>query len=376
MAGRRRVAGSVTTLAVVTLLMCTPAAPSVQAAPDGVPPNTVSPNPVPPNPASPTTDSPQTADPDTTGDPRSARDPSNGSDRSRAYVMSSTPFGGRERLKVWSPAMARPVTVDVQRPSSSATGSRPTLYMLDGAEAHTEESGWYAMTDLATLAAGDKLTVVTPVGDPHSYYTDWRAVDPGVGKKYMYETFLTRELPPLIDGEFGGNGRNAIAGASMGGVAALTLAARHPSLYRGVAGFSNCANISSLQNQLLTSWDVSRGGGDAANMWGPVGDPAWADHDPYLLAEKLRGRTIYLSTGNGLPGKYNNLLGDPVDETFRGIVGELGSSFCTRQMTARLSSLGIPYTANLHTTGTHKWGYWKDELAIAWPVLMRSLGLR
>jgi diacylglycerol O-acyltransferase / trehalose O-mycolyltransferase len=359
--GRKRVVGAVSGLAALMLLIGSPVAPSAQAAPDD---------------GSTSLDSARNDDTSPTAESSTTRDTSTTPDPSRAYVMSSTPFNGRERLKVWSPAMARPVTVDVQRPASSGGSSRPTLYMLDGAEAHTEESGWYAMTDLAKSAAGDKLTVVTPVGDPHSYYTDWRAVDPGVGRKYMYETFLTRELPPLIDGEFGGNGRNAIAGASMGGVAALTLAARHPSLYRGVAGFSNCANISSLQNQLLTSWDVSRGGGDAANMWGPVGDPAWADHDPYLLAEKLRGKTIYLSTGNGLPGKYNNLLGDPVDETFRGIVGELGSSFCTRQMTARLSSLGIPYTANLHTTGTHKWGYWKDELTVAWPVLMRSLGLR
>ncbi|AZG46756.1 alpha/beta hydrolase [Gordonia insulae] len=309
--------------------------------------------------------------------PRAAAAP----DPTKPYVMSTVPFDGRERLKVWSPAMARAVTVDVQRPAGTGTGSdtagaRPTLYMLDGAEAHDEESGWYALTDLATLAAGEKLNVVTPVGDAHSYYTDWRAVDPGVGKKYMYETFLTKELPPLIDDELGGNGRNAIAGASMGGVAALTLAARAPELYRGVAGYSDCANISSIPNQLLTQWDVSRGGGDVANMWGPVGDPEWARHDPYLMADKLRGTTIYLSSGNGVPGKYNNLLADPIDETFRGIIGEIGTSFCTGQMTTRLSALGIPYTANLRTTGTHKWGYWKDELAVSWPVLMRSLGLR
>ncbi|MDJ0496173.1 alpha/beta hydrolase-fold protein, partial [Gordonia alkanivorans] len=69
---------------------------------------------------------------------------------------------------------------------------------------------------------------------------------------YMYETFLTEELPPLIDEDFGGNGRNAIAGASMGGVAALTLATRLPAMYRGVSGYSDFANISIPHNQLLT----------------------------------------------------------------------------------------------------------------------------
>lgn len=295
-------------------------------------------------------------------------------DPSKPYVVSKTSIPGRERLQVWSPAMGRAVTVDIQHPAGD--GSRPTLYLLDGAEASKQESGWYAMTDVKALAAGEKLNVVTPVGDPHSYYTDWRAVDPGIGKKYMYETFLTTELPPIIDGQFGGNGRNAIAGASMGGIAALTLAARHPSLYRGVAGYSDCANISSLPNMLLTQWDVSRAGGSGDNMWGPAGDPAWAAHDPYLIADKLRGKTIYMSSGNGVPGRYDDLLTDPLDETFGGVLGELGTYFCTGQMSSRLSALGIPYTTAMRPYGTHKWGYWKDELRTSWPILMGSLGLR
>ncbi|MCR8899158.1 esterase family protein [Gordonia sp. GONU] len=300
--------------------------------------------------------------------------PSALADDDTARIVSTTAFDGRERLEVWSPSMGREITVDVQHPAGDT--KRPTLYMLDGAEAHDEESGWYAMTDLQKLAAGEKLTVVTPVGDPHSYYTDWRTVDPGVGKKYMYETFLTEELPPLIDEEFDGNGRNAIAGASMGGVAALTLATRRPALYSGVAGYSDCANISSPQNQLLTRWDVSRGGGDATNMWGPFGDPEWSAHDPYVNAEKLRGKTIYMSSGNGVPGRYNNLVADPIGETVQGIIGEFGSWSCTGQMSKRLSRLGIPYTTNLRPSGTHKWGYWKEELHVSWPILMRSVGLR
>lgn len=295
-------------------------------------------------------------------------------DLSKPYVVSTSVVPGRERLKVWSPAMNRAVTVDIQHPVGTAP--RPTLYLLDGSEAHDTESGWYANTDVKTLAAAENLNVVTPVGDPHSYYTDWKAFDPGIGKKYMYDTFLTSELPPIIDGQFHGNGRNAIAGASMGGVAALTLAVRHPALYRGVAGYSDCANTSSLPNQLLTQWDISRAGGSADNMWGPIGDPDWAAHDPYLLADKLRGKTIYMSSGNGVPAAYDNLFGDPVDQTAQAVLGEMGTYFCTGQMSSRLSSLGIPYTTAMRPTGTHKWGYWKDELRISWPILMGSLGLR
>ncbi|SDD47417.1 alpha/beta hydrolase [Rhodococcus tukisamuensis] len=280
----------------------------------------------------------------------------------------------RTRLSVFSPSMDRPITVDLQRPVA-ASGVRPTLYLLDGAEAHEEESGWTAMTDVGNLARTANVNVVLPVGGAHSYYTDWRNVDPVMGR-LSYETFLTQELPPLIDAQFGGNGVNAIAGASMGGAAALTLTARHPELYRGVAAYSDCAGISNPVNQLLVRWDVARGGGDVANMWGAFDDPAWAAHDPHLLSGNLRGKQIYLSSGNGLPGRYNNLLADPPMETVQGMFGEFGAMVCTAQLGAALSAQGIGHTTNLRPTGTHKWGYWNDELHASWPTLMGALTSR
>lgn len=293
-------------------------------------------------------------------------------------VVANRPLSGRERLRVYSAAMDRDVIIDLQRPKGAdkSRDKRPTLYLLDGAEARDDQSAWYAQTDLATLASAENVNVVTPVGDPHSYYTDWQRVDPGLGRKYMWETFLTKELPPIIDHDFGGNGRNAIGGASMGGVAALILATRRPDLYAGVASFSDCANISSGPNKFFTQWDISRGGGNSMNMWGKFTDPDWAAHDPYLHADKLAGKTIYLSSGNGIPGQYNNLATDPVNATLAGTFLEFGSAVCTGQMTTKLSRLGIPFTSNIHPAGTHRWEYWRDELRTAWPVLMASLGLR
>lgn len=293
-------------------------------------------------------------------------------------VASRTIVSGRERLRVYSPAMDREVVVDLQRPrgADKRPDKRPTLYMLDGAEARDDQSGWYAKTDVGAMAATENINIVTPVGDPHSYYTDWQKVDPGIGKKYMWETFLTKELPPIIDRDFGGNGRNAIAGVSMGGVAALTLVARNPALYTGVAAMSDCANISSAPNQFFTQWDISRGGGNSMNMWGKFTDPDWAAHDPFIHADKLAGKTIYMSSGNGIPGQYNNLSSDEMASTISGIFLEFGSYACTGQMTTKLKQLGIPYTSNLRPTGTHRWEYWKDELRYAWPVLLKSLGLR
>ncbi|NMO03845.1 esterase family protein [Gordonia sp. TBRC 11910] len=292
-------------------------------------------------------------------------------------VVATRPVRERLRLRIYSASMQREVVVDLQRPKGAekSRDKRPTLYMLDGAEARDDQSGWYSQTDVGALASTQNVNVVTPVGDPHSYYTDWQRVDPGIGRKYMWETFLTRELPPIIDHDFGGSGRNAIAGASMGGLAALTLAMRRPDLYTGVAGFSDCANISSGPNKFFTEWDISRGGGNSMNMWGKFTDPDWAAHDPYVHADQLAGKTIYISSGNGIPASYNNLAADPMNSTLAGMFLEFGSALCTGQMSTRLKALNIAFTSNLRSSGTHRWEYWKDELHVAWPVLMNSLGL-
>ncbi|MFT4200487.1 alpha/beta hydrolase [Gordonia sp. (in: high G+C Gram-positive bacteria)] len=304
--------------------------------------------------------------------------------------MAVTPFQGRERLRVYSAAMDREVIVDLQRPLDlprpsgpgdksrprPRPGQRPTIYLLDGAEAHDTQSGWYSETQLADLAAKTDVNVVTPVGDPHSYYTDWRNREPGMGnKKFMWETFLTRELPPLLT-RFGSNNVKAIAGASMGGLAALTLATRNPQLYRAVGGFSDCAHVSSPENQFLTQWDISRGGGNAMNMWGKFDDPQWRAHDPFLNAGRLAGKTVYLSAGSGMPGRYNKVAADPMDGTVKGAFLEFGSAVCTGRMTAQLRKLGIPFHGKVQVAGTHRWEYWRDELQTAWPILMKAIGAR
>jgi S-formylglutathione hydrolase len=56
------------------------------------------------------------------------------------------------------------------------------------------------------------------------------------------ERYVTEELVALIDGEFPTNGARAISGHSMGGHGALTLALRHPHLFRSVSAFAPIAS--------------------------------------------------------------------------------------------------------------------------------------
>lgn len=277
-------------------------------------------------------------------------------------------------LFVHSPAMDRTIQVQVLHPAGG--GPRPTLYLLDGVSAGEEsdyrESTWTQRTDIEEFFADKNTNIVMPVGGTASYYTDWNQPDPVLGVN-KWETFLTEELPPLIDAQFAGNGVNAIAGLSMGATAAMTLAARNPDLYRGVAGLSGCFDISQDSSRDTVRGTVAYKGGNPDNMWGPPGDPRWEEHDAYTLAERLRGKEIFLSTGNGLPGPYDLDAGQDVLTV--GAPLEVGTFVCTVTYDRRLRELGIPARVVYRPWGTHSWGYWQDDIKTAWPTLARALRL-
>ncbi len=79
----------------------------------------------------------------------------------------------------------------------------------------------------------------------------------------------------------------------MAGTSSLSLAEAAPQLYRAVASYSGCAETSTNLGRLAIRAVVEgRGGGDIANIWGPVGSPGWRAHDPVVNAYKLRGKAI------------------------------------------------------------------------------------
>ncbi|MGW3481678.1 alpha/beta hydrolase [Rhodococcus indonesiensis] len=287
-------------------------------------------------------------------------------------VESVTPR--RSAVFVYSPSMQRVVQVQVLHPAGDAP--RPSLYLLDGVSAGAEsdyrESTWTQRTDIVDFFADKNVNVVLPVGGTASYYTDWLAPDPVLGVN-AWETFLTKELPPLIDARFAGNGVNAVGGLSMGATGAASLIARNPDLYRGVAALSGCLDTSKASAQDAVRGTVAYKGGNPDNMWGAPGDPAWAAHDPYVLAERLRGKEIFISTGNGLPGPYD--VGPDAEALDVGGPLEVGAFVCTIGFDRRLRELRIPATIVYRPYGTHSWPYWQDDLRTAWPTLERALGL-
>jgi S-formylglutathione hydrolase FrmB len=283
-------------------------------------------------------------------------------------------------LIVYSASMGRSIPVTVLMPRDRSR-PRPVLYLLNGAGGGEDSATWDARTNYKRYFADKNVYVVTPIGGAFSYYTDWFRDDPVLGRN-KWTTFLTKELPPLIDKRFPTTRVNALAGISMAGTSVLNLAISAPKLYRSVAGFSGCARTSDPVGQQYIRMVVSdRGGGNMVNMWGPLNGPGWRANDPYLNAERLRGTKVYMTTGNGLPGQHEQLSdksiqGDPFTLANQALLGggiEVAIDICTRQMAQRLRQLNIPFQVNFRPNGTHSWGYWEDDLHNTWPKLARDL---
>ncbi|WP_336083905.1 alpha/beta hydrolase [Nocardia sp. SSK8] len=299
-------------------------------------------------------------------------------DGSRVVAATATGPGRVLELTVFSAAMGREITVAV-RPAADPDAPAGTLYLLNGVDGGADTANWrsggnwFTRTDVLELLAAAQATVVMPIGGAGSFYADWQSDDPALGTQ-RWLTFLTTELPPIIDAAFHGTGRDAVAGVSMSSSAVFRMAQELPQRFRLAGSFSGCVRTSDPAGQAMVSAIVTAHHGDRANLWGAPGDPAWTANDPYLHAERLRGVGLYVSTGNGLPGPLDTLDGphiggDPTtlaDQLLIGGVLDAITAQCTHQLHTRLTTLAIPATFDFRPTGTHSWGYWQQDLHTFW----------
>ena len=297
----------------------------------------------------------------------------------RVAKISKTQQLSALRTDIWvdSPAMRGKVKLSVLAPAS-ATGPRPTVYMLDGAGADGDVSDWITKGRAGRFFADKDVNVVLPVGGAGSFYTDWERNDPKLGKP-MWETFLTKELPPLINKRFDGNGRNAVIGLSMGGQSAFALTIRHPEMFSGVASLSGCPPVSTPAGEAYVRTTVGRDGGDATNMWGPFGSAGWRVHDPAVNLPALRGKDIFLSAGSGAVGPLDlQRKIEPSEGPRSAIIAassalEMAANRCSLEFALSLGAAGIRFTRGFRLIGTHTWAYWEQDLPIAWKTISRSL---
>lgn len=165
--------------------------------------------------------------------------------------------GGAQRVySHWSDACHCTMTFSVFLPPQALDGHPcPTLTYLSGltcSHANVMEKGEYR-----EAAAHHGIIFICPdtsprgddVPDEDVYYSGkgagyyLNATQPPYATHYNMERYITDELPNLICEHFPTNdSKDSIFGHSMGGHGALTLALKHPELYRSVSAFAPICN--------------------------------------------------------------------------------------------------------------------------------------
>lgn len=281
-------------------------------------------------------------------------------------------------LWITSPSMGSPVQVQLLLPRDWYTRPDmhfPQLIMLDGLRATDDFSGWTHDAGAVDFYADKDALVVLPIGGQSSFYSDW--AQPDNGKTYKWETFLTKELSPLLENQWRAANVRGVEGLSMGGTAAMFLAGRNPGWVRYAAshsGFLTTTTLGMPQAIMFAMRDA--GNFDANKMWGAPTNPEWAAHDPYELAPKLKGISLYVSAGAGTVGAFDAPAGVPgVSTNVTGMGLEILSRLTSQNFVSQLNKLAIPVTAEFRPSGTHSWPYWDFEMRQSWQQAAGALGL-
>ena len=262
--------------------------------------------------------------------------------------------------------------VNVLLPDAYCSHARerfPVLYLLHGA-GDTWQS-WASRTDVVRFAARYPVIVVMPDAG-HNATATWYS--DSVSGAYQEETYITSVLPAFVDGHYRARRSDlGVAGLSMGGFGAMSLAARHPGMYRTAASFSGVLDMllgAPTTGKVFAQLHVSEGTPDAG-VWGDqAADRAtWAAHNPTSLAGRLRGTPLFLACGTGTRG------GPEGDTTDSGAYGTEAVLWQMNQSFSRaLTAAGVAYTADFYKGGYHGWPYWQADLHWALPQMMAVLG--
>ena len=201
-------------------------------------------------------------------------------------------FGGQQRFyKHDSKEIGLPMRFSVFMPPQAAHGRVPALLYLAGLTCNEET--FMIKAGAQRLAAELGLALIAPDTSPRGanvsgeadswdfgvaagFYLD--ATQAPWAKHWRMESYITKELLPLVTNTLPINAeRVGIFGHSMGGHGALTLALRHPALFKSVSAFAPiCAPTQ-------CPW-----GRKAFTGYLGADESGWAAHDATALMGQLK----------------------------------------------------------------------------------------
>ncbi|MFD2932666.1 alpha/beta hydrolase [Spirosoma flavum] len=248
-----------------------------------------------------------------------------------------------DTLDVPSASMNRTLRAAVVLPEryKKAKSPLPVLYLLHGGTGNFRD--WLTKLPdkmlLQRLADQYNLIIVTPDGDPTSYYFDSPLV-----KSSQFETFIAKELIDKIDNTYrtvrDRKGR-LIAGLSMGGHGAMFISCRHPELYAAAGSMSGVMNINTAAWKVTSDFAKSRAE-NFAKLLGPPkeGDAPYPGYTMVTLADQLKA--------NNLPLIFDIGVDDFLIETNRDLHRRLVENKTLHDYIER--------------PGGHTWDYWENAL--------------
>ncbi|HEX8471541.1 MAG TPA: S-formylglutathione hydrolase [Brevundimonas sp.] len=201
--------------------------------------------------------------------------------------------GGTLRyLKHDSVSTGTPMTLSVFVPGGE--GPFPVLIWLSGLTC--TEDNFTTKAGAYRAAAEHGVIIVAPDTSPRGEgVADDEAYDLGQGAgfyvdategpwapHFRMETYVTEELIALIDAEFPTTRTRSISGHSMGGHGALTLALRHPELFKSVSAFA-----------LIASPTRCAWGEKAFTAYLGEDRSVWDAHDTAKLVESGAAKGVY-----------------------------------------------------------------------------------
>ena len=249
-----------------------------------------------------------------------------------------------DTLAIPSAAMRKTYRAAVVLPAAYAKNKKarfPVLYLLHGAYGHFAD--WLRSPSdpalVRNLADQYHLIIVLPEGEAFSFY-----LDSPVSPDSQFETYLTKEVLPAIDGAYrtvADRRARVIAGLSMGGHGALYLAARHPDLYAAAGSMSGALDLRALPRHLTPAEAAQR-----AQRFAPILGSETANADRFAASSVVN--LVDELHRAGLP----LVLDCGVDD---------GLLEINREVHRRLLYNRTPHDY-AERPGAHTWAYWQTAL--------------
>ena len=262
--------------------------------------------------------------------------------------------GRVDTIAVYSPSMKKTLKAAISFPSGYEKGESryPVVYLLHGGSGAF--SDWHQKVTekgiVNQMAEEHKVLIVTPGVGPASYYYDSPLLD-----SVRYETYMIQELIPFIDKNYrtlAQKESRAITGLSMGGHGAITLAAKHPTLFIAAGSMSGVMNIDTDLWKVGEEFRSLRKKGQI-EMLGPINyqGPLFNPYTAVGLVDQLKNQKVSLIIDCGVD--------DFLIET-------------NRQMHSLLMEKKVAHEY-IERPGAHTWNYWTEALPVQFFFLSKSL---